>query len=252
MSLDMKQQKIRQERNLWLKSGARFVQNTEGRPWLIQLHCVNHRAELAAKSVLEPAFKEIDSLYKSIRKLLNKSGRIKSDLQTTCNTLNITHYVLPKIYGTRFLHQRRAGFKRFIHMWIPLLTTFSEAGSKTQKPYPYKTQAKMSGFVKKMKNVDNIVSLSVYSDILEMLGLMSLCFEKKELLVCDIEPACDKTMSQLNILLDKAACIDSLSTHFSLVSENHKVIKIKKEYVVRGHERRKKKRTQSLTFLKIL
>ena len=91
----------------------------EGSPWLIQLHCVNHRAELAAKSVLEPAFKEIDSLYKSIRILLNKSGRIKSDLQTTCNTLNITHYVLPKIYGTRFLHQRRAGFKRFIHMWVP-------------------------------------------------------------------------------------------------------------------------------------
>ena len=72
-----------------------------------------------------------------------------------------------------------------------------------------------------MKNVDNIISLSVYSDILETLGKMSLCFEKKGLLVCDIEPACDKTMSQLNILLDRAACIDSLSNQFSLVSENH-------------------------------
>ena len=36
------------------------------------------------------------------------------------------------------------------------------------------TQAKISGFVKRMKNVDYIISLSVYSDFMEMLAQKSI------------------------------------------------------------------------------
>ena len=60
----------------------------EGSLCLIQLPVFNHRAELAAKSILEPAFEEIDRLYKNISKLLSKSGRIQSDLQTLFKPFN--------------------------------------------------------------------------------------------------------------------------------------------------------------------
>ena len=48
-----------------------------GREWLVQIHCINHRVELAIKdSLKETNFKEIDDFYQSNFNLLTNSGKI--------------------------------------------------------------------------------------------------------------------------------------------------------------------------------
>ena len=49
------------------------------RDWLVKIHCINHRVELAVKDAfLESTFKEIDTFYTTNINLLRDSGKIKS------------------------------------------------------------------------------------------------------------------------------------------------------------------------------
>ncbi len=53
-----------------------------------------------------------------------------------------------------------------------------EAAS-TNRQQNYKTQAKMEGFVKKMMGVNKITSLSVYTQILDHVGILAFIFSRK-------------------------------------------------------------------------
>ena len=57
-------------------------------------------------------------------KLLKNSGAFKDKLKKCAAALDITHYVLPKITGTRFINHRRRGFERLLHMWPVFLTAY--------------------------------------------------------------------------------------------------------------------------------
>ena len=84
---------------------------TLGREWLVQIHCINHRIELAIKDALkETKFKYIDDFYQSNFKLLTNSGKFKSELRIASEAQEIQHYTLPKMSGTRFFGHRRRAF----------------------------------------------------------------------------------------------------------------------------------------------
>ena len=49
------------------------------RPWMIKIHCVNHRVELAIKEAMaETEFSKVDDFYYSITFLLKNSGKIQN------------------------------------------------------------------------------------------------------------------------------------------------------------------------------
>ena len=219
-----------------------LVKMEETRPWLVKLHCVNHRAELAVKSVFESSSpcKEIDILYEGIRNLLKNSGRLKSELRSACDSLNITYYSLQKLHGTRFQHQRRRGFQRFIHMWIPLAVTFENALAQPSKNYTADTRAKLSGYLKKLRRYDLMCVLSTYYDVLNVVGVLALVFEKKDIYVTDVEPARDKTIGKLEEYLEKEVNEDNTSEYFKLEADGHGNYTVSKIYALQGHERKKK------------
>ena len=89
-----------------------------GREWLVQIHCINHRVELAIKdSLKETNFKEIDDFYQSNFNLLTNSGKIKSELRIASEAQGIQHYSLPKMSGTRFIGHRQRAFKTLLNVW---------------------------------------------------------------------------------------------------------------------------------------
>ena len=74
------------------------------RDWLVQIHCINHRVELAVKDALkETKFKDIDNFHQSNFNVLTNSGKIKSELRIASEAQGIQHYTLPKMSGTRLL-----------------------------------------------------------------------------------------------------------------------------------------------------
>ena len=102
------------------------------RGWLLKIHCSNHRIELAVKSAFKDSeFSKIDTFYESIFNILKHSGKIKSQIKAAPEAMNIQHYSLPKLTGTRFIGHRINALKKLLDMWPVFITGLSNtlAGS---------------------------------------------------------------------------------------------------------------------------
>ena len=92
-----------------------LIQLKSNRPWLLTVHCVNHRVELAVKDAMKVRqFQDVEEVYKTNAKVLRKSSDLTSTLSDTAVAMNIACYSLPKIQGTRLVSQRRQGLQRAI------------------------------------------------------------------------------------------------------------------------------------------
>ena len=80
----------------------------DGRNWLVKIHCINHRVELAAKkAILKSPFKDIDRFCLNNYYLLRDFGKIKAEVKKAADVLGVQHYTLPKMTSTRFIGHRR-------------------------------------------------------------------------------------------------------------------------------------------------
>ena len=88
------------------------------REWLVKIHCINHRVELAVKDAISnTVFCEVDQFYLNNFSLLRDSGKIKSEVKIAAEALGIQHYNLPNLKGTRFIGHRRNAFRRLLDVW---------------------------------------------------------------------------------------------------------------------------------------
>ena len=77
-----------------------LTQLASDRKWLVQIHCSNHRMELAFKSASSNStLQTCDETYIAIYFLHKNSGKLSHAVQKACKTLMITgHRKLPKIH----------------------------------------------------------------------------------------------------------------------------------------------------------
>ena len=89
-----------------------LTQLKRNRPWLLTIHCANHRIELAVKSAFNiPEFQAIEDFYRTNYYLLKNSGKLQGQVIECARSLGIDYYRLPKIHGTRFVNHRRTRFQ---------------------------------------------------------------------------------------------------------------------------------------------
>ena len=160
----------------------------EEREWLVKIHCINHRVELAVKDALvDSVFKEIDSFYLTNFYLMRGSGKIKSEVEKACGVLKIQHYTLPKMSGTRFVGHRRRALTNLLSTWPAFIMAYEnvEADRKTQP----QTKAKIQGLLKNFKSYRYITLACCYLDLLEKIVPASKVFEGELLLPFEIDSA---------------------------------------------------------------
>ena len=110
--------------------------------------------------------------------------------------MNITYYCLSKIHGTRFVNHQRRAFNALLHDWPALITSFTDAlSSKGSRP---ETKAKIQGLLDKLNDYRFLYRVASYLDILESISLLSLIFEKKNLMAYEVvKPVVEKTLLNL-------------------------------------------------------
>ena len=118
--------------NFGTKNGL-LTQLDSDRGWLIKIHCANHRIELAIKDAMKnSSFNEIDNLYISLYNLAKNLGKIKTELKLAAEALNIQHYTLPKLKGTRFVGHRIT----VIDMWPAIIIALQHVRADSKTPLP--------------------------------------------------------------------------------------------------------------------
>lgn len=223
--------------NMGVYSGV-LSQMKREREWLVTIHCVNHRLELALKDGVKQVaeFHEVDSFYLNVWSLLRNSGKLKSEIKKASQSLNITYYTMPKIHGTRFLNHRRRGLSKLLHNWPAIIAAFDNALA-TNQGYRPETRSKLTGFLKKLKSHPFLCQVSAYLDVLESMSPLSLIFEKAGLMAFEIPLAIEKTIAALEEISDVTDATDtSLSTFLSKFYIENNIVK--GEYPKAGHERR--------------
>ena len=181
-----------------------------GRDWHISFQCVNHRVELGVKDAFKTWFNAVDQVFTGIYNLLKNSGKIKGEIKAAAKVWNITHYILPKITGTRFIGHRRNAFTRFVDMWPALISAFENvvADKKSTKA----TREKINTFLEKLKSYKLINLVCCYLDILDSITPASKIFEAEELLPYEVMPIVKETIANIDDILD------DLSNEFSHVA----------------------------------
>jgi hypothetical protein len=220
-----------------------LTQLKNDRMWLIKIHCVNHRLELAIKGAVKDIsqFKECERFYVSIFSLFRNSGKLKSAVKKAAEVLNITYYTLPKISGTRFISHRRRGFTKLLHNWPSLIMGFENA--LADRDTKADMRAKISGISKRLHDYRLLCIVCCYLDILEKLSPLSLVFEKQMLLVNELKPAVDITKTSLGELSNEDIndILDSYLLKFRII-ENDGTTSLVSTYPKEGHELKKSNR----------
>ena len=224
--------------NMGIIKGA-MTQLGESRPWLIKIHCISHRLELALKEGIKEFDKlnNIETIYTTIFYLLRNSGKLKTACKEAAKALNITWYTLPKIHGTRFISHRRRGLSKFLHNYPAIITAFLNG---IAQGYKKEMVAKMKGVIKKMQSHKFLLNLCVYVDILESVSILSLQFERNLLMAFEVRLELEKALSRLEEMRDETEeeAIDSCIKKFSIKDE-FDLVTLTAEYPKAGHERKK-------------
>ena len=167
------------------------------RPWLLKIHCSNHRTELAIKTVFEESiFKEVEDLYVGIFYFHKNSGKVLNEVKEACKALGIQYYKLKKIHGTRFVQHRRRALKRLLDIWPGIVTAYEniESDRKTKG----ETRAKVKGYLKKLRSYKFFQKVINFLDILDCIAPVSLVFEGEGLLPFEVAHVIAKLEVNLN------------------------------------------------------
>ena len=162
--------------------------------------------------------------------LFKNSGKLKAEVKKASEALDITHYTLPKIHGTRFLNHRRRGLAKLLHNWPSYIVAFDNALA-SRKGYTLETKAKVAGFSKKFKSYPFLCKVAGYLDV----------FEKYDLLAFEIPLAVETVIDTLEEIKENSSSSDYvLSSYLAKfrVLQDSDAIAVKANYPKAGHERR--------------
>ena len=221
------------------------------RPWLLTVHCVNHRVELTVKDAMKvKPFEDVDHFYQANQTLLKRSSDLTAALSRTAAAMNITCYSLPKITGTRFVSHRRRGLRRLLHMWPVFIIAYENVIAENKKKA--ETIAKLRGLLIKFRTVKVLYNVCSYLDLLDKISPISLVFEGNDLLPCEIQPSLLLTLEGLDELTNAKEVndvpIDSNLRYFSVeASDGDATASISIEYQQSGNEKRKERNKEFTT-----
>ncbi|KAK6182072.1 hypothetical protein SNE40_009836 [Patella caerulea] len=146
--------------------------------WLIVIHCLNHRLELAAKDTFSGCseFGDMMAILNSLRSLYNHSPKRLRELRELAEIMEQTVSKPEKALGTRWLQHKRSACNSLIKSF-PVIVTHLE--NIAEDPLAKKEdQSKMKGYLSKLKSFKFVVSYLLYfSEILEPLSKLSLLLQ---------------------------------------------------------------------------
>ena len=187
----------------------------DDRPWLVKIHCANHRVELAVKDAFAGSdYQAVDTFYIGLFNLLKNSGAIKSDIKSAAQSLDICFYTLPKMTGTRFVSHRKKALTHLLDMWPAIIAALDN--TLAARKHKHETKGKIIAFLKQLRSYAFLCLVCTFLDILEKITPTSLVFEGDGLLPHEVKPTISLTVLELEDIIESSGTDDEfLDSHLS-------------------------------------
>ena len=158
----------------------------ETRPWLVTIHCVAHRVELAIKNSLgkREEYKAIKDFLTVIYKLFKQSGKLKRHFREMGTIFDIHINNITKVTGTRFVSHSKRAIHRLLKGWIPLILCFEDVIAK--KKSTASIEGKLKGILKKLKSSSFLLKCMKHKIVVDALSELSILTERGDLQVYEL------------------------------------------------------------------
>ena len=169
--------------------------------WLIGIHCVAHKLELAILDGIKDVqyFADLTEMLKGLYKHYHYSAKALRELQELANIMaeNCNHPV--NVSGSRWVPHNFRALKvvcnkyRLIHAHMHETAVAANVSATMQ--------GRARNVVTKLESYEHVAFMFFTLDILDELQKLSLTFQKEEVAVSDVKNALDRTRMTLNALL---------------------------------------------------
>ena len=137
-------------------------------PWLVKIHCVAHRLELALNdSLKESYYCEIDQIMMQLYYMYRRSTKKWKELQAVGEALEENVVKPVRAQGTRWVDHRRKAVLAISRNYTCLITQFEDMASGERSDITGEDQAIIKGYLRQLKSHKFVLYLHSYRDLLE-------------------------------------------------------------------------------------
>lgn len=190
----------------------------DGRPWLLGIHCILHRVELAITDILlqQEMFLTVRNLMIALYTLMKQSGSLQNCFYETARELDVPVYRFPKVHGPGYVGRQGKGLNVLLHNWVVLLVTISKSVDSSCLS---NIKAKLTDIQMQLTNFHTLAAACLFKSILDVVAHLSLKFDENKIQPFDVLPSVEQAISELE---DLQSCADSpveMSMRMTLVDK---------------------------------
>ena len=151
------------------------AQLQEDMPWLVAIHCLNHRLELGVKDALAKTYiDEISAMLVNLYYVYENSPKRLRELKSIGEIMEESVNKPVKAQGTRWLQHK----SRALHILLsgyPVITAHLEAMAADSKVKPA-DQARFKSYLKKLTSFKFVIHMLFFEALLNPLAALSCNF----------------------------------------------------------------------------
>lgn len=175
-------------------------------PWLVDIHCLPHKFELALKDTFKGSYFEstIDPMLNKMYAIYHRSPKRLRNLRQIGIRNKVVVVRPPRASGTRWISHRLKALKALENNYTCIIRHLTKLSSKTGKD-----SAKMKGYLKTMKTEKFVLSIAAYRDILEKLSKFSLAMQSVTKSVTEVQLDIESVIAEVkNLKPNLGGCFD--------------------------------------------
>ncbi|XP_014669333.1 PREDICTED: zinc finger protein 862-like [Priapulus caudatus] len=157
--------------NMGVKKGLIALLRNDEMPWLIGMHCLNHRLELASKNAFENTYMdEINSMLLSLYYVYEKSPKRLRELKTLGEVMEEAVTKPDKAHGTRWLQHKSRALASLLRSYPVIVAHLESMASESSAAAD---GARFRGYLKVLTSFKFVLHMLLFFVLLQPLAALS-------------------------------------------------------------------------------
>ncbi|XP_013383761.1 zinc finger protein 862-like [Lingula anatina] len=170
-----------------------------GRPYVVNTHCVAHRLELGALQAIKnnPMLQTLEEMFKLLHKHYHYSPKALRELGQIADMMEERIIKPTRLQGTRWLPHIMQASKALMNGYGPILAHFEHVSQAAPGQTTAEVKGRATYLAKKLKDWRVIRFMAFFQDLLEIVSGLSLKFQQSSMTCLDFLDALEAANLQL-------------------------------------------------------